>query len=75
MAGQKVSLSALWQSAPQGSQTFQLGSIAELCEPTRRYLTHAIAPFTPLAHAVRLKMHRALSYQKIQPHNFFTSQL
>ncbi|MGB7084987.1 MAG: DUF6544 family protein [Phormidesmis sp.] len=67
MAGQKVSLSALWQSAPQGSQTFQLGSIAELCEPTRRYLTHAIAPFTPLAHAVRLKMHGEIKLKGWQP--------
>ncbi len=51
------SLDALWDSAPPDGPSFDPGSLAALPEPVRRYLTHAIAPGTPLASAVRLRMH------------------
>lgn len=38
------------------SDVFTPALVAELPEPTRRYLLHAIAPGTPLASAVRLEM-------------------
>jgi hypothetical protein len=50
-------LDDLWNSAPPATRTFDPAALANLSEPARRYLTHAIAPGTPLASAVRLKMH------------------
>lgn len=39
-----------------GLETFSPNLVANLPEPARRYLLHAIAPGTPLAPAVRLRM-------------------
>ncbi|HEY2290488.1 MAG TPA: DUF6544 family protein [Thermoanaerobaculia bacterium] len=50
-------LDDLWNSALPATRTFDPAALAHLPEPARRYLTHAIAPGTPLASAVRLKMH------------------
>ncbi|MBC7805282.1 MAG: hypothetical protein H7145_03950, partial [Akkermansiaceae bacterium] len=47
----------LWDFAPPGESTFSHTQIADLPEGARRYLTHAIAPGTRLASAVRLRMH------------------
>ncbi|MFL6261673.1 MAG: DUF6544 family protein [Thermoanaerobaculia bacterium] len=52
-----LSLDGLWNSAPPATRIFDPGELAHLPEPARRYLTHAIAPGTPLASAVRLRMH------------------
>jgi hypothetical protein len=57
MPSQPVSLNQLWQAAPVSDQVFNPAQLAPLPEPARRYLDHAIAPGTPLATAVRLKMH------------------
>ena len=64
MAHQKISLNRLWQSAPLSKQSFQPVERLELPDPVRRYLQHAISlegdaatPKTPLATAVRLRMH------------------
>jgi hypothetical protein len=51
------SLSDLWESAPSGAGVFQPVNVANVPEPARRYLEHAIAPTTRLASAVRLRMH------------------
>ncbi len=53
-------LDALWESAPSGGRPFRPEQGAEVLEPARRYLRHAIAPGTPLASAVRLRMHGEL---------------
>src|SRR5947199_6035543 len=50
-------LDDLWNSAPPAIRTFDPAELSHLPEPARRYLTHAIVPGTPLASAVRLKMH------------------
>lgn len=48
----------LWgDGAHPGTAPFELARIAELPEPVRRYLTHAIAPGSLVASAVRLRMH------------------
>jgi hypothetical protein len=48
----------LWaQGAPGAEQRFDPTRIAGLPEPARRYLTHAIAPGSLLASAVRVRMH------------------
>ena len=51
------SLDDLWASAPAAAHVWLPSDVANLPEPARRYLTHAIAPGTPLASAVRLRMH------------------
>jgi len=42
---------------PLSDRTFQPRQLSSLPEAARRYLAHAIAPGTPLASAVRLRMH------------------
>src|SRR4030088_1389364 len=51
------SLDDLWVSAPASPRGCLPNNVSPLPEPARRYLTHAIAPGTPLASAVRLRMH------------------
>jgi hypothetical protein len=51
------SLDDLWNSAPPGQARFKSTQLSELPEGARRYLRHAIADETPLAGAVRLRMH------------------
>ena len=53
-------LEQLWDSAPAARQVFPPPEIGILPAPVRRYLEHAIAPGTPLASAVRLRMHGAI---------------
>jgi hypothetical protein len=48
---------ALWEQAPRAVRRFDPQEIAHLPEVVRGYLTHSIAPGTPLASAVRLRMH------------------
>ncbi len=47
----------LWDLVTPGSRIFDPAQLEDLPEPARRYLLHAIAPGTPLASAVRLRMH------------------
>src|SRR5258708_2997422 len=51
------SLDDLWAAAPASSRVWLPSNVSHLPEAARRYLTHAIAPETPLASAVRLRMH------------------
>ena len=50
-------LDEFWNSVLPVKLTFQPGQLSGLPEDVRRYLEHAIAPETPLASAVRLRMH------------------
>ena len=50
-------LEQLWRSGPGAEGVFDPLAIRSLPDPARRYLTHAIAPGTPLARAARLRMH------------------
>lgn len=51
-----VTLDQLWESAATSAERFDPATLALLPEPARRYLTHSVAPGTPLAGAVRLQM-------------------
>ncbi len=53
----RPTVEGLWDSAPAPSDAFDPAVYGHLPEPARRYLNHAIAPGTPLASAVRLRMH------------------
>ncbi len=57
---QRTATRRLWdrlQSPPAGAlERFDPETVAGLPDPARRYLLHAIAPGTPLAHAVALEM-------------------
>ena len=57
-------LEALWQSAPAAARGFDPQDVARCPELARTYLTHAIAPGTPLASAVRLRMHGAIRLKR-----------
>lgn len=52
-----IDLDAFWESAPTAQGTFRPDLLSDMPEPARRYLTHALAPGTPLAQSVRLSMH------------------
>lgn len=52
-----IELDSFWETAPPPAGSFQPERLADLPAPARRYLEQAIAPGTPLAQAVRLKMH------------------
>ena len=54
------SLGDLWNSVPPCDRTLQSGQLSGLPEDARRYPEHAIAPGTPLASPVRLRMHGAI---------------
>jgi len=49
-------LQELWASAPSLAGSFDPSCVANVAEPARRYLEHAIAPGTRIASAVRLRM-------------------
>lgn len=61
------SLSDFWDRAPEASGTFPHGNFEALPELARRYLSHAIAPDTPLANAVRLRMHGHIKLNRWLP--------
>jgi hypothetical protein len=63
-------LEDLWQSSPRrAADAFDSTSIASLPEPARRYVEHAIAPGTPLASAVRLRMRGEIKLGRWLPFN------
>ena len=51
------SLDELWNSAPPSDRAFDTRQLSGLPEGARRYLEHTIVAGTPLATAVRLRMH------------------
>ncbi len=67
MSNPPISLDALWQSAIPTHQVFQPEQLQGLPEPAQRYLNHAIAPGTPLAAAVRLRMHGEIKLKQWRP--------
>jgi hypothetical protein len=64
---QQISLDQLWNSVRSLDQTFQPSQIANLPATAKLYLEQAIAPNTPLASAVRLKMHGEIKLKKWYP--------
>ncbi|MBC7809372.1 MAG: hypothetical protein H7145_24825 [Akkermansiaceae bacterium] len=52
-----LTLDELWDGTSPVENAFESAQIADLPEGGRRYLSHAIAPGTRLASAVRLRMH------------------
>jgi Family of unknown function (DUF6920) len=58
----------LWESVPAGHQRpFSPARISHLPAMVQRYLTHAIAQQTPLASAVRLRMHGEIKLKRWHP--------
>ncbi len=51
------SLDALWSATTSHKRAFDPEQLTRLPDAAQRYLTHAIAPGTPLASALRLRMH------------------
>lgn len=62
-----TTLKALWHSVPGQTQTFDAAAIASLPPVAQRYLVHAIAPNTPLATAVRLRIHGQIKLKAWSP--------
>lgn len=62
-----LTLDDLWNSVVVGRQTFDAAQLAAIPETARRYLRHAIAAGTPLASAVRLKMHGEIKLKGWHP--------
>ena len=60
-------LDDLFNGAPRADRTFDPAAIDHLPAPAQRYLAHAIAPETPLASAVRLRMHGAIKLKGWHP--------
>jgi len=67
MKNDSSDLEALWDSAPATTRVFDPQDIADRPAPVQRYLLHAIAPGTPLAAAVRLRMHGAIKVKRWRP--------
>jgi hypothetical protein len=67
MGDDRSDLEALWNSAPVDGRLFDPRSLARLPEAAQRYLAHAIAGGTPLASAVRLRMHGAIRLSRWWP--------
>jgi hypothetical protein len=62
-------LDALFNTAPIADRTFDPADLDHLPPTAQRYLAHAIAPQTPLASAVRLRMHGAIKIKRWHPFN------
>lgn len=57
----------LWSGARGSGAPFSVAAVAGLPDAARRYLTHAIAPGTPGASAVRMQMHGEIKLGKWRP--------
>lgn len=66
-----VSLYQLWETVPPSEQTFQSENYTALPAVAQRYLQHSMAPETPLASAVHLKMHGEI---KLKGWSSFTAE-
>jgi len=60
MHDESPDLDSLFAAAPDADRRFDPADLAHLPAPAQRYLAHAITPDTPLASAVRLRMHGAI---------------
>ena len=63
----QASLDGLWVSVSPGKSVFRPGQLPGLPDAAWRYLQHAIAPGTPLASAVRLRMHGEIKLRRWLP--------
>ncbi len=63
----QLSLRDLWESAQPSSAVFNPADMCTLPESARQYLCHALAPGTPLASAVWLRMHGEIKLNKWLP--------
>ena len=63
----KSALNRLWESATPNPQVFDPDRLTHLPDPVQRYLNHSIAPGTPLASAVRLRMHGRIKLNTWSP--------
>lgn len=66
-ADRALSIEDLLASTPASGRTFAASQQSVLPEAARRYLEHAIAPGTPLASAVRLRMHGEIKLKRWYP--------
>lgn len=60
-------LDYLWDLAGSPSESVSAGDVAEQPDPLQTYLRHSIAPGTPLAQAVRLKMQGQIKLGRWHP--------
>lgn len=60
-------LGQMWREATVQQATFDPDQLADLPEPARRYLTHAIAAGTPLFLTARLRMHGEIKLKSWLP--------
>lgn len=60
-------LDSLFETAPAATRRFDPADFAHLPQPVQRYLARAIAPGTPLACAVRLRMHGSIKLKRWHP--------
>jgi|SRR5689334_14251943 uncharacterized protein DUF6544 len=60
-------LDEIWKSTPPAKDTFQPEHLAHLPPAARRYLERAIKPGTPLASAVRFRMHGEIKLDEWLP--------
>ena len=65
--GTPIALDDLWNAAEPSGQTFDPARLSQMPEAAQNYLRHAIAPGTPLASAVRLRMHGDIKLKKWSP--------
>ncbi|PYU63894.1 MAG: hypothetical protein DMG49_27585 [Acidobacteria bacterium] len=63
----QTSLDELWKSAPLTDRVFSSRQLSGLPEAARRYVEHAIVEGTPLASAVRLRMHGEIKLKRWCP--------
>jgi len=57
----------LWGSGPGGTRVFERADVERLPAPARLYMEHAIAPGTPLANAVRLRLRGEIKLRRWLP--------
>ena len=57
----------LWSSGPGGTRVFERVDVERLPAPARLYMEHAIAPGTPLANAVRLRLRGEIKLRRWLP--------
>jgi uncharacterized protein DUF6920 len=67
MNDHRSDLDALFRSVPEASRRFDPADYAHLPAAAQRYLARAIAPGTPLASAVRLRMHGSIRLKRWLP--------
>ena len=63
----QLSLDELWELTRANQRAVRCGQAAGLPEAARRYLEHAIAPGTPLATVVRLRMRGKIKLKRWLP--------